>query len=481
VEVLGESREQRALRSGDGVMRLVARGERSFPMLLPIVAPLTLLAGIVSLTKIVQTDTWVALVAGREVALHGLPSVEHLTVLSQGRRWVDQQWLAQLLLYGVDRVGGVGLVVAVCAAAALGAFALAAAAAQGRGASPLALAFWVPLAFMAGPSGLQARTQSLALLLYGLVLWLIMRDPDLRRRSSLWLLAVLCLWANVHGSVLLGAAVVSVHGLQSLLRTGRRPLPVAVFLLAPATVLVSPYALALPGYYNTMLFHPPYGRQIAEWQRTTPAHAPFFFAVAAVVILALLIRRRRLVPVEWLILAVTFAAALTAIRITPWFALAMLAIVPSLTSRKAATADFARLGATLAAGVMLVAICAGLAWSASRDYNGPRSVIAMLRSAPPTTRVYADLTLADWVIWEAPQLRGMVAYDGRPELMTPREFTDVIRFSRTRPGWRAAVHGYSLIVTNETTAHHVTRSGHGWRSIQTAGGIVLLQRTGRGA
>lgn len=182
-----------------------------------------------------------------------------------------------------------------------------------------------------------------------------------------------------------------------------------------------------------------------------------------------------------MVLALTFAAALTAVRITPWFALAMLAIVPSLTTRRPASAEFARLGATLASCVMLVAICAGLACSASRDYDGPRSVIAILRSEPRTTRVYADLPLADWVLWEAPQLRGRVAYDGRPELMTQKQFSDVIRFERLSPGWPAAVHGYSLLVTNKAIAHRLTHPGHAWKSIGAADGIVLLQRAGRGA
>jgi hypothetical protein len=451
----------------------VGRAERSFPILLPIVAPLTLLAAVVTTSNIVQTDTWVALVSGREVA-HGLPSVEHLTVLAQGRRWVDQQWLGQLVLYEVERVGGVGLVVAACAAAALLAFGLAAAAAQMRGASPMALALWVPLAFLVGPWGVEARTQSLALPLFALVLWLIVRDPDLRSRSSLSLLAVLCVWANVHGSVTLGAAVVSAHGLQSLLRTGLRRLPLAVFLLAPATVLASPYALALPGYYRTMLLDPPYGREIVEWQRTTPANAPVFFAIAALVALILLGRRRKIVPVEWLLLALTFFAALTAVRLTPWFALAILAVVPPLATRKGSAAAFARLGPTLVAGLMLTAICAGLAWSASRDYDGPGSLVATLRSQPRTTLVYADLPLADWVLWSSPRLRGRVAYDGRPELMTKRQFADVVRFARLSHGWPAAVRGYSLLVTNEKIARRLT--GSAWRPIGSGKGIVLLRR-----
>jgi hypothetical protein len=449
----------------------------SLPALLPVVAPLTLVGLVVSAANIVQTDTWVALVSGREVALHGLPSVEHLTVTAHGRPWVDQQWLAQLLLYEVERIGGVGLVVAVCAAAALAAFALVASSAQARGASPVALAFWVPLAFLVGPWGVQARTQSLALPLFALTVWLILRDPDLRRRSSLWLLPVLCVWANVHGSVTLAAAVVCAHGLQALVRTGLRRLPLALFLLAPAAVLVSPYGAALPGYYRTMLLHPPYGRQIVEWQRTTPANAPLFFAIAALALVVVVRARRRLAPAEWTILALTFAAALSAFRLTPWFGLALLAIVPPLTSRRPTSAEFARLGPGLAALLLLVTLGAGLARTATRDYDGPSTLLAKLQGEPASLRVYADLPLADWALWNEPRLRGRIAYDGRPELMTPAQFTDVIRFARLAPGWPRAVRGYSLIITNDAIAKRLV-GGHAWTPAAAANGVVLLRRAG---
>jgi len=369
------------------------------------------------------------------------------------------------------------MVVAVCAAAALAAFALVAASAQSRGASPVALALWVPLAFLAGPWGVQARTQSLALPLFGLTVWLILRDPDLRRRSSLWLLAVLCVWANVHGSVTLAAAVVCAHGLQSALRTGLRRLPVAVCLLAPATVLVSPYALELPGYYRTMLLHPPYGRQIVEWQRTTPTNAPLFFAIAGLALIVVAVARRRLAPAEWTILALTCAAALSAFRLTPWFGLAMLAIVPPLTSRRPTPPEFARLGPALVATLLLLALGAGLARSATRDYDGPRDLLATLQAEPASKRVYADLPLADWALWNEPGLRGRIAYDGRPELMTPAQFTDVIRFARLAPGWPKAVRGYSLVITNHATAQRLI-SGRGWTPAASSNGIVLLQRAG---
>src|SRR5213080_1008061 len=60
-------------------------------------------------------DGWMALLSGRVVA-HGLPSHDALTIWAHGRKWVDQQWLAQLVLYELERLGGLRLVLLVHAA-----------------------------------------------------------------------------------------------------------------------------------------------------------------------------------------------------------------------------------------------------------------------------------------------------------------------------------------------------------------------------
>ena len=128
-----------------------AHAERvaSLGRLLPIAAPVTLLGLALAAwwKALIQPDTWVGLVTGREVAHHFLPSIERLTLIAQGRHWVDQQWLGQLTLYGIERAGGVGVVVAVGIACLLTAFALTAFSAQERGGSPPALLFWL----IAGP------------------------------------------------------------------------------------------------------------------------------------------------------------------------------------------------------------------------------------------------------------------------------------------------------------------------------------------
>ena len=51
-------------------------------------------------------DSWLNLMAGREVFENGLPSRDELTVYGLGATWTDQQWLAQLFMYGVYSLGG---------------------------------------------------------------------------------------------------------------------------------------------------------------------------------------------------------------------------------------------------------------------------------------------------------------------------------------------------------------------------------------
>jgi hypothetical protein len=464
-------------------VKLISRayGSPSIAWLVPVICPAALLAVVLAGIgrNILVPDTWVGLVSGREIVQHGLPTVEHLTVLGHGSQWVDQQWLAQLGLYGAERVGGVGLVVAVCLIAVVVAFGLVAQAAQERGASPLAILAFFVAAFVAAPWGVQTRTQAFALPLFALILWLLLRDRDARRLSTLWVLPILCLWANVHGSVVLGAVVVSAYGVQALVRAGWHGRAAALATLAPAAVFASPFALRLPAYYKLMLFDPPYGHEIVEWQRTTPSGltAPFFALVAATCVL-LVLRRRKVTMLDCLLLAITLAAALSAVRLIPWFALAMLAVMPSLASRAADAPSFRGPAATILAALGVSAVLAAAGWAASRPYEVSSEArgLAVVREQMRGGLVFSDLELADRLLWKIPALRGRIAYDGRPELLSRRQFDGVIRFARQEPGWQDFVRGYSLVVTNRAIAHSMVKTGR-WRQVYAGEPFVVVRRT----
>ena len=122
---------------------------------------------------LVVNDSWLNLMAGREVVENGLPSRDEITVYGLGATWTDQQWLAQIFMYGVYSLGGFALLSIAAATFVVAAFSLAAAAARQLGAG--ARAIWVLFlpVLVAAPWAWSIRAQMLALPLYTGLLWLL--------------------------------------------------------------------------------------------------------------------------------------------------------------------------------------------------------------------------------------------------------------------------------------------------------------------
>ena len=172
--------------------------------------------------QLLVADSWMTLVAGREIAQHGLPSHETLTVIPLGHRWTDQQWLAQIVFYGVDRLGGMRLAVLLDIALVTGTLALGVAVARKRGASARSTLIVAIFTMLIAPWSWQLRAQALALPIFVVVLALA--ASDVRRPSARTFLALplVALWANLHGSVLVGAGIVSLAGVAGLVSRATR-------------------------------------------------------------------------------------------------------------------------------------------------------------------------------------------------------------------------------------------------------------------
>src|SRR5919201_2055364 len=172
---------------------------------------------------LLHEDTWLTLVAGRDVWQHGIPTHDVLAVWTAGRTWIDQQWLAQLVFYAADRVGGLASVFVLHLVALTAALGLAMATASRRGASSGVVFLIALIALLVAPWSWQPRAQSLAEVPYVLLLALLLDDRGPRRRVLLTL-PLLVLWANLHGSVVIGVALVLAYAVLGLARerAGRR-------------------------------------------------------------------------------------------------------------------------------------------------------------------------------------------------------------------------------------------------------------------
>ena len=160
-----------------------------------------------------------------------------LTILGEGATWTDQQWLPQVLFYAAHDLAGMRLVILFGIALVLTALAFAAATARTSGGSSRSTFLVGFLAVLAGPWGWTIRAQTTALPLFAATLWLLV-DASRRgvRRRTLLVLPLLVVWANLHGSVILGAILSMLLGGIELARA-RRVVWIPLALVFPRTPL----------------------------------------------------------------------------------------------------------------------------------------------------------------------------------------------------------------------------------------------------
>lgn len=420
------------------------------------------------------SDTWLAVAAGRYIVSHGLPHIDEWTIWGRGHRWVDQQWLAQLAYDGMFRLGGLRLIAFVSALAAEAAVVTAAVAAKVRGASARASALVTVVALVPFTLGaMRPRPQSLAYLPFVLIVLLLSADSRRPSRRVLLTLPILILWANLHGSVTLGAALVSVYG---LLEVRSRRLVGLTLAVAPwLCVCASPYAAELPGYYRVMLTASPFAPYVSEWQPTTLSPLTvFFFALAAGAVYLVAKHPGVLRRSEALILALTAVAGLLAVRNIVWFALAAMLLLPRLLDRSLGSRvphpGFERL-LGLAATIGTAALLSIVAFDRHIGQGSypAAAADAAAAAAGEHGRVFTTETYADWLMFEHPELRGRISYDARFELFPAARFQALSIALTNGDGWRDLVRGYRLaLLERRADAPLIAR-------IRGAGGRIVFQ------
>lgn len=442
-------------------------------------------------------DGWLSLVAGREVAQHGIPHHDRLAVLTSGAKWVDQQWLAQWLFYELHAVGGLALVCITYVGLSILTIALAIAAARRLGASDVHILWVLPLPallFLAA-SG-QVRTQGLAYPLFILVLWLLAVDDREPGRRVYLVLPILVLWSNLHGSVTLGVAMAAVYGFtllaRQVFRDGARPRwPTAparglIFLILPALCLfVTPYGLEAVGYYRDTVFNSSFRGLISEWAPVTSVTllaVPFF--IVAFTGIWLLGRSRGTSLFVQLTFLVMVAAGISAVRNVTWLGLAALVLLPSVVGTVSSPPEPAprrpRVNLALAGMGMLVLLTTlvGIGtrpetWFERGYDDRARAVVVASLRADPTLQVYAGDRFSDWLLWREPGLTaGRIAYDSRLELLGTKTLQRLVDLStRTGPAYDAVLRDFPLLVLDPDGDSKLTKA-----LLKRPGTRILLRR-----
>lgn len=397
-------------------------------------------------TGTIGVDALYALYSGRLVASSGLPHHEAFTAAAASS-WVDQQWLGQWTFFEAYRFAGYGGLVLLSLGLVTTAGALLANLAARNGGN-LATC-WAAAATVAGVfSTAPVRVQTLTYPMFVALLWLLsttIRRDDVDPRLLL-VPPLLVLWANIHGSVLLGAGL-TVACMSWLLvgfiqrrRYRRAAVALAVALASTAAVIATPYGWSVMRYYRSLMGNSALHTYISDWQPMSvarPGTWPFLLLFGAAAITLLAKPRRSRDPKWWaeVGLAVgTAGLAAYSSRYAVWAAL-ITAYAASVHGSRP-TIRFPVRPSIAAHGVaagLLVVVAIALATTPNSSFTRllpvhlTREAVQTLDTHPGSV-LLADKSLASALLWLEPRSQQRVAFDIRYEQYRASDLLGYFRF-----------------------------------------------------
>uniref|UniRef100_A0A7C4QL83 Glycosyltransferase RgtA/B/C/D-like domain-containing protein n=1 Tax=Schlesneria paludicola TaxID=360056 RepID=A0A7C4QL83_9PLAN len=410
-----------------------------------------------------HSDLWGHVAYGDWILRHGrLPSEEPFVPLAAGVPVIDTAWLGQIVLAGTERLGGPEGLGHLFALTALGTYLVLVGTFyhQTRRIGVAVLAAMVVLGIGWSRHAI-LRPECFGSLCFALtiavVAWADVRSDRRAERAAasaidrgfpwwVWLAVpvLFALWANLHGSFIVGVALLACYaagrGWEVVWETGDvlRVFRDRTFLrwtgvteLAVAGTLVNPLGMDL--LLQTVLFpsHPNL-KDIVEWYPLKMVSLEGIPMAASWVLTAFLLRhsRRRMTAADVFVLLLFNTAVCLRVRMIAWYGPAMmLVLAPHLAdvceqvAGWNAWSHFQEAFAVLRARSFRITLFAGLllwltfAFSPiSRPFLGgraraddqlysadtPLGVTAYLREHPPQGMVLAPQWWGDWLVWKGP-------------------------------------------------------------------------------
>jgi hypothetical protein len=327
-----------------------------------------------------------------------------------GRPWLDQNWGAQVIFYGLWRLGGFSLIGVANALATVGALALVAAACRRRTANLRVIAGALMVGFTASVFIFTARPQTFSVVLFAAELYLL-ELARTRPRALLALPPLMALWANLHGAFVLGlgllAAEVVVAGWprraaaaegEPRWRVGD---PRALRRLAPTlplcvlALLANPWGVGVLRYAVGFATNRSITAGVTEWAPANLRDGAGATLLVAIAVVVVALTRAGAPPRarDQLLRAVPLLLlSLWTIRASVWFGLEAPLLLAALAREERPRPAGDEQGTRLGTGMVLAAV-----------------VLALLLAAPPTrhllvapTRSRPDLGMApaataDWL------------------------------------------------------------------------------------
>ena len=350
---------------------------------------------------------WLAAIGAAIVRAGALPHAIPYAA-APGVAWHDAPALGQLVFHGAQSLlGDRGLVLAHAAAAGVALWMVAldlraARARDGAGAAViLAVVVATPAAFLI------VRAQLFSLALFP-VLVLLLRSEARRPSARIWLaVPLIALWANLHGGVLIGFAVLAAYLLLQRFRQSRA-LSIGVLAASAMALLATPMLLHTVDYYVGVLKGEAASQRFGLWGPLS-LHDPLdlLFIAIALPLLVVALRRR---PAAWEIVVLVALAGLSveARRNGLWLLLFVATPVARAFGRTSARAALSRPIALACGCIPLLMLVLGLTRTPVSSGAGAPLLLQATRAAE-TSPILADPLDAEQLA-----LRGARIWIGNP-------------------------------------------------------------------
>lgn len=437
-----------------------------------------------------DSDVYWHLALGRQVLGGLIAAPDTLSWTAIGRPGSSDQWLGQALwALAYDAAAWRGVVALRAIAVALLVGIIVYAALRERPARPLVAVLASLPAIALSRFVWTERPELFGFVCFALLVVLLRAGRSGSAAALYWIPPLIVVWANLHGSFALGAALAVLVAIEgTIAEPSRRRIYGAMGVGAIVATLLTPAGIGAwtaPGFH---LLHPP--REIQEWSVpdvTTLPGAIFAVAIFAVLVTALFARARSLreapilLPVLFVSLIATRQMPLFAIAAAPYLAahggdaatelaallrvrLPRLFAVARQPSRVADT-----VGLAIAAVVLAVASISGTDAPALGGY--PVAALPALRPGPGLLNQY------DWggyLIWSAPATPVFV--DGRLIPYLGPVMDDYTTVIGVHPGWRdvLARRGIRQILVRPNDPVAVRARDLGWGIRASSDTFVLI-------
>ena len=334
------------------------------------------------------------------------------------------------------------------------------------------------------------RAQLYSFLFFAVLLYLLELDAAGRRRWMAPWFAIVVLWTNLHGGVVLGIATLGLYWVERLVRgkTHRHVLGAMVGSLAATSV--NPFGIAYYRHlWRTLQMPRP---EITEWygiQVLSRGHQVLFGLTLIILVAAVLMRGWRASPGALIVAAMAAGAFLHA-RMIPFYAVAWAAYVPSFISgtplerlillpfrnRLAATA----VSTALTVFCFIIALDVGTYRLMVPNDRFPVGAVRYLKDVSFHGNVMTHFEHGGYVSWWLyPSVK--VSMDSRYDVAYPPALVDEsFRFYEAGADWQQILekHPTDLALIPVHTAVAALMPGSGWNLIYNDPSFRIYARPG---